>query len=155
MLAYARSADKDFGVGQMSGAERGRRKFGADARYNLTKALSVTGSAWYDDSLTENTHREAAQLRADYRTASTDARLMLTSLSDTLIDGSKAASTVLEAGATQRFLNNRLELDASTSLALGKTESIDLPARHRFSARYAVNSAVKLVNNSKKQMMAL
>jgi uncharacterized repeat protein (TIGR01451 family) len=145
VLAYARSADKDFGVGQMSGAERGRRKFGADARYNLTKALSVTGSAWYDDSLTENTHREAAQLRTDYRTASTDARLMLTSLSDTLIDGSKAASTVLEAGATQRFLNNRLELDASTSLALGKTESIDLPARHRFSARYAINSAVKLV----------
>ena len=145
VLAYARSQDADFGVGQQNGAERGRRKVGVDARVGLTEALSVTASVWYDDSLTDSAHREAAQVRADYRRDKTDLHLGVTHFSDRLADGDHTASTVLEAGGTQRMLDNKLELDATTSIALGGTGSIDLPTRHRIGVRYKVLRDVKLL----------
>ena len=147
VLAYARAVEDDFGLGQQNGAERGRRKFGVDARYNLTDSLSITGSTWHDNSLTEASNRDALQLRSDLHLGKTDARIAVTSFSDRLADGRTASSTVLEGGVTQRSLDNRLELDASSSIALGKTESIDLPARYRLAARYSITSNVKLVAN--------
>ena len=61
-------------------------------------------------------------------------------------DGREATSTLLTAGIAKRFLDNRLELDAQTEIALGGgAESIDFPTRHRFTARYAVTRAVQLV----------
>ena len=147
VLAYARSQDADFGLGQQNGAERGRRKVGVDGRIGLTEALSVTASVWYDDSLTDSAHREAAQVRADYRRDKTDLHVGVTHFSDRLADGDHTASTVLEAGGTQRLLDNKLELDATTSIALGGTGSIDLPTRHRISARYKVLRDVKLIGS--------
>ena len=43
------------------------------------------------------------------------------------------------------MLDNRLELSASTSIALDSAESIDLPARHRIGARYALTENVRIV----------
>lgn len=147
VLAYARSVEEGFGLGQQNGAERGRRKVGVDARYNFTDSLSITGSTWHDNSLTDASNRDALQLRGDLRLGKTDARIAITNFSDRLADGRKAGSTVLEGGVTQRSLDNRLELEASSSIALDKTESIDLPARHRLGARYSITSNVKLVAN--------
>ena len=145
LLAYARSADQDFGLGQTNGAERGRRKLGFDARYAISEALSVTGSAWHDSSLTDDSRRTAVQLRTDYRRGNTDLHVGFSSFGDRLQDGSTANSTVVEGGVRQRLLNNRLELEGSSSVALGSTGSIDLPNRHRLSARYAINSDIRLV----------
>ena len=147
VLAYARSQDADFGVGQQNGAERARLKIGVDARIGMTDAIAVTASVWYDDSLTDSAHREAAQLRADYRRDKTDLHLGITHFSDRLADGDHTASTVLEAGGTQRLLDNKLELDATTSIALGGTGSIDLPTRHRIGVRYKVLRDVKLIGS--------
>lgn len=93
---------------------------------------------------TSPARRDALQLTTAYRTKSTEARIGIASFRDRLDDGRTASSTVLEAGATQRLLGNRLELSAAGSVALGKTESIDLPARYTFGASYAVTSDVKL-----------
>jgi len=147
MLAYVRSADAEFGLGQQSAAERGRRKVGFDARYSINEQLSISGSAWHDDSLVDRSRRDAIQVRSDWRTSTTDARIALTSFNDHLDDGRKASSNVLEAGATKRLFDNKLELDAQTSIALGKSESIDLPARHRLSARYAITSGIKVIGS--------
>jgi hypothetical protein len=46
---------------------------------------------------------------------------------------------------TQRLFDNDLQLSASTSIALGKAENVDLPARHRLDARYAITSDVRVV----------
>ena len=145
VLAYARSQDADFGLGQQNGAERGRRKVGVDTRIGLTEALSVTASVWSDESLSDGSHREAGQVRADYRRDKTDLHVGVTHFSDRLSDGERAASTVIEAGGTQRLLDNKLELDATTSIALGGTGSVDLPTRHRIGARYKILRDVKLV----------
>lgn len=147
VIAYARSADSEFGVGQMSGAERGRRKIGVDARYQVSEALALTTSSWHDDSLTDAASRTAVQLGTLYRSQRTDARLGVAMMRDRLADGTTANSTVLEGGATQRLFNNKLEVTGSTSIALDSAESIDLPERHRLTARLALTSAVKLVGS--------
>lgn len=145
VIAYARQLDAEFGVGQQNVAERGRRKFGADARVTITEQLSLVGSAWHDTSLTDDARRNAVEMRAVWRSQSTDAYLGVAHLADHLADGSERSSTVLEGGATQRLFDQRLELSAASSLALTDTDSIDLPSRHRLSARFAVTPGIRLV----------
>ena len=145
VLAYARSVEAGYGVGQMNGAESGRRKLGADARVRLNQSFSVSASTWYDASLTDDSWREALQIKGEYRSKTLDARLGVSALRDHLADGRDAASTTLDAGVTRHMLNNRLQIDASSSFGLGKTESLDLPSRYTLAARYALNSKVKLL----------
>lgn len=144
LLAYARALDPGYGLSQQNAAERGRRKIGADARLRLTERLSVVGSAWHDASLTADGSRRAARLRIEHRGSQNDVRLGVTYADDTLIDGQSARSTVVEAGATRRLFDNRLELDAATAFALGDAASIDVPARHRLGARYTLRQGVIL-----------
>ena len=145
VIAYARSLDEDFGIGQQNGAELGRHKFGVDTRVKITEQLSVVGSVWQDDSLVDAARRRAAQVQLGYTTQNTDLRLGIAHFADRLNDGTRNDSTVLEGGVTQRLLDNRLELSASTSIALDQADSVDLPARHRFGARYALTDNVRLV----------
>ncbi|TAD76385.1 MAG: DUF11 domain-containing protein [Sphingomonadales bacterium] len=145
IIAYARQIDADYGIGQQNVVDRGRRKLGMDGRVLLNEHLSFVGSMWQDDSLTDAARRRAAQGQVVLTRQRTDLRLGITHFNDRLADGTKAASTVLEAGATQRLLANRLELSAGTAIALGKAESLDLPARHRLGLRYAITQDVRLV----------
>ena len=147
LLGYARQQDVAFGLGQQNGAERGRRKVGLDLRAKLTEKLSATTSAWNDDSLVDATNRRAAQFRLDYRTVRTDFRIGVTRAEDRLSTGGDTVSTLIEGGATQRLFDNRLELDASSSIALGNAGSVDFPQRHRAGVRFALNDAVTLVAN--------
>jgi uncharacterized repeat protein (TIGR01451 family) len=145
LIAYARQIDADYGIGQQNAVERGRRKFGVDGRLLITDALSFTGSVWQDDSLTDAARRRAAQGQFALTRQNTNLRLGITHFTDRLANGGTNTSTVLEAGATQRLLGNKLELSAGTAVALGKAESVDLPARHRFGARYEIVEDVRLV----------
>lgn len=147
VLAYARSVDADYGTGQQNGAELGRRKFGVDARYAVNEQLSVVASGWLDQSLIDASERQAVQLGASWRTGNSDARIAIAHFADQRADGTSGDSTVLEAGLTQRLFGNRLELGASTSLALDQAESADLPERHRLRARFAATDWLKLVGN--------
>ena len=145
LLGYVRASDAQFGVGQTTGAEQGRRKVGIDTRVRITPDLSVETSGWIDDSLTDGTRRVAVQTGLNGHTARGDARLGFAHFDDRLADGMRAKSDVIEASVSRRFMGNKLELSAATSFAIGKSASIDLPERHRFSARYAVSLGVKLV----------
>ena len=147
VLAYARSMDQGYGVGQTNGVESGRRKYGVDTRYNLSEALSLTASGWLDQSLSDATRREALQIHGEYRTGRNSLRLGLATLRDHLIDGSTSNSTVIDGGVTQRLLDGKLELDASTSVGLGKTDSVDLPSRHQLAVRYTLSSRIKLIGS--------
>lgn len=145
LVAYARQIDADYGIGQQNAVERGRRKVGVDGRVLLTEELSLVGSLWQDDSLTDAARRRAAQAQLALTRQATNLRLGIVHFNDRLPDGSTAASTVVEAGASQRLFDNRLELSAGTAIALQKAESADLPARHRLGARYSITQDVRLV----------
>lgn len=145
LLAYARQIDGEYGIGQQNLSERGRRRFGVDGRVLLSQELSFVGSVWQDDSLIDAARRRAAQGQFVLTRQRTDLRLGLVHFDDRLANGGNASSTVLEAGATQRLFDNKLEISAGTAVALGKAESVDLPARHRLGVRYAITQDVRLV----------
>lgn len=147
LLAYARSAHRDFGLGEQRGIEPDWRKLGLDLNYRATQQLSLDARIWEASNLSDSQRRTGLQLGGSWRGETTDARLGLAMMRDSLIDGRMVQSTVIEGGASRRFLGNRLELSASSSIALESTQSVDLPARHRFAARYAITPDLRLVGS--------
>ncbi|HYI39912.1 MAG TPA: hypothetical protein VE053_06300 [Allosphingosinicella sp.] len=145
LLAYVRQRDSGFGLGQTGAAENGTRKVGLDARVRFGDTWSLIGSAWHEEYLGSDARRIAAKALVEYRTPDFAARAGLTFADDRLADGRSARSTLLTFGATKRLFDNKLELDGQTEIPLGNSESIDFPARHRLSARYAVTSGIQLV----------
>ncbi|EDL49985.1 DUF11 domain-containing protein [Erythrobacter sp. SD-21] len=145
LIAYARALDETFGVGQQNGAELGRTKIGADARLRFDENFSILGSIWQDDAVGDDSQRKAVQVQLGYTNQKGDYRLGIAHFDDRLADGTRNGSTVLEAGATRRLLDNRLELGATTSIALDDPESADLPNRHRLNARYAITDNVRVI----------
>ncbi|HEX7693196.1 MAG TPA: hypothetical protein VF409_01830 [Sphingomonas sp.] len=144
LLAYARSAATDYGVGQQNAVDLGRRRIGLDLRYRLTERLSLSTSAWLDSDLAGGADRTAARTRLDFTGAKSDFHLGMTYAHDRTGTDSSLTSTLLDAGATRRLLGGRLELDASASVALGKAESVDFPAQYRLGARFQVSPDVTL-----------
>ncbi len=146
VLAYAREQQSGFGVGQTNAAENGARKIGVDGRVRVTEDLSLVGNVWQEDALGNDARRQAGRFLAEYRGEKIDLRAGLTHANDRLADGNTASSTIAQFGATKRVLNNKLELDAQTEIPVGgKDESIDFPARHKFTARYAIKNDISLV----------
>ncbi len=147
LLAYVRHTDADYGVGQQNVADRGRRRVGVDGRARLTEEFSVVASAWHDESLIDTAKRDAVEVRAVWQTAKTDAFVGVAHVADTLADGRKTNSTILQAGGTQRLLDNTLEVTGATSVPLGGTGSIALPTRHTLGVRYTVSRDVKVIGS--------
>ncbi len=147
MLAYARQQDGGFGIGQTNAGEEGTRKFGIDGRIRVTEQLSLIGNAWREEYLKSVARRTAGRIGVEYRGKALDLRAGLQFAQDKLADGREAGSSILQLGATKRLFDNRLELDAQTEFALGQSESIDFPARHRFGARYSISKDVTLVGS--------
>lgn len=149
ILAYVRERESGFGTGQLSGAENGTRKAGADGRLRMGTVLSVTGSAWQEDYLDSTARRRAARLLTEYDNGTTAARAGLTHADDRLANGGRNQSNIVQLGATQRLFDKRLELDAQTEFARGSQDdaSVDFPARRRLGARLAVTRSVNLVGS--------
>lgn len=146
LLAYAREQDNGYGLGQTNSSEAGTRKIGVDGRIRISPTLSVTGSAWNEDYLGRPARRSAGRALAEFRSGATDLRAGLTVSSDRLDNGNTANSTIAQFGATRRFIGNKLELDAQTELPLaGDNASLDFPARHKLSGRFAISDDVTLV----------
>ena len=55
---YFVEQELEFGLGQQMSSEAGMRKFGADARRQLTSTLSVVGSAFRQDNLSDDAQRD-------------------------------------------------------------------------------------------------
>ncbi|MBC2777561.1 DUF11 domain-containing protein [Parasphingopyxis marina] len=145
ILAYAREQQDGFGTGQISGSQNGTRKFGFDGRAQLTDRITLAASGWHEDFLTRDARRIAGRAMLEYNGEQTDGRIGLIYANDSLSDGSTAESTLIQLGATQRFIDNRLTLDAQTEFALDDADSVDFPARHQITARFAATDWLTLV----------
>ncbi|MEP6339824.1 MAG: hypothetical protein ABJ070_08315, partial [Parasphingorhabdus sp.] len=146
VLAYVRRQSNGVGHGQLNSAESGTRKFGIDTRVRITDDLSVATTGYQENFLTSGARRRAGTAEVEYRSNKTAFRAGLTHAEDRLADGSVNRSTLARLGATQKLMDGKLELDAQTEFALGgQDESVDFPARHSFTARYAITDNIKLV----------
>jgi hypothetical protein len=146
VLAYVREQQAGFGVGQTNRSEVGTRKFGVDGRVRLTEKLSASLIAYQEEFFGNDARRRAAIGEFEYRDGDTTLRAGFTHANDKLSDGTTNQSTLAKLGASQRLFDGKLELSAQTELAINdQNESVDFPARHSVSARYAVHSDVALV----------
>lgn len=145
LLAYARQIDESFGVNQQNLSERGRRKIGADARWQVSESMTLAAGAWQEDALDDDARRQAAEARVAWRRGNTDAHIGLAHISDDFGDGTAASSTNLQGGITQRLFDNQLELTGTSSVPLTATNNIDLPARHTLGARYNVTQGIRAI----------
>ncbi len=144
VLAYARSQDSGFGIGQTNRSEDGSRKFGIDGRMRLTDRSSLSASGWHETFFNRDARRIAGRGLVEYRGGLVDLRVGLILARDRLPDGRTNESTLVQLGASRRF--GRLELDGSSGFALGgDDDSVDFPARHKVAARFAVSDAIGLV----------
>ena len=64
---------------------------------------------------------------------------------DTLADGTAVHSNLLDASASKKLFNNKLEVEAASSIGIDSSASIDTPQRQSLALRYAVSSRVKLL----------
>lgn len=145
VLAYIRQQDANFGVNQLSRGLGGTRKYGVDVRYAITDRISILVSGVKEDYLKTDARRIAAKAELEYRTDRTTFRAGLIHANDRTSDGRTLKSTLVSIGGTQRFFNNKLELDAQGEFALGgQDESVDYPSRYRFGARYKINKDISI-----------
>ncbi|MFK7841700.1 MAG: hypothetical protein AB8B54_05500 [Sphingorhabdus sp.] len=146
VLAYVRRQASGYGLGQLNASESGSRKFGIDARVRVRENLSLAVTGYQENFLTSGARRRAGTAELEYRADNTSFRAGMTYANDRLSDGTVNESTLLRLGATQRFFDGKLELDAQTEFAVGgQDESVDFPARHSFSARYSITNDIKVV----------
>ena len=146
ILAYVRRQASGYGLGQLNAAESGTRKFGIDGRVGISDNLSLAITSYQENFLVSDARRRAATAELEYRTDNTSFRAGLIYANDRLSDGTANESSLVRLGATQRLFGGKLELDAQTEFALGgQDESIDFPARHSFSARYAITEDIKII----------
>ncbi len=146
VLAYVREQQAGFGVGQTNRSEVGTRKFGVDGRVRLTEKLSASLIAYQEEFFGNDARRRAAIGELEYRDGDTTLRAGFTHANDKLSDGTTNQSSLAKLGASQRLFGGKLELSAQTEFALAdQDESVDFPARHSVSARYAIRSDVALV----------
>lgn len=156
VLAYIRSLDANFGVGQVSIGELGRRKIGVDTRYRVTQKWLLSATAWHDTSLVDGSKRSAVQLGTTWNNRGTEMRLGVARYSETLADGAAAgptgatggSTTLLEASATKRLFDNKLELSAAGSIAIGSKDATSYQApRYRLGLRYAITPDIRLISD--------
>ena len=148
VLAYYRRQSAQFGLGQNNRSEIGTEKIGVDARYRLTDKLSVSAIGYQEDYLQTGARRRAGTAEIEYRNDKTSLRAGIIHADDRLADGSTNRSTLAKLGGSQKFFDGKLELDAQSEFALGgQDESLDFPARHKVSARYAVRSDIQLIGS--------
>lgn len=146
LLAYARHQDDGFGVGQLTASANGSRRIGFDGRLRIADSFSLIGSAWHEERLNSGSTRRAAQFVGEWRTEAGSLRAGLIHADDSLGNGDRNRSTLLQLGGSRRLLGGRLEVDGQTEIAIdGADDSVDFPRRHRLGARYTLNDSAMLV----------
>lgn len=156
VLAYIRSLDPNFGVGQVSIGELGRRKIGVDTRYRLSQQWLVSATAWHDTSLVDGAKRSAIQLGTTWNNRGTEFRLGVARYNETLAQGAAAgpsgatggSTTLIEGSTTKRLFDNKLELNAAGSIAIGSRDATSYQApRYRLGLRYAITPEIRVISD--------
>ncbi|WP_232280946.1 isopeptide-forming domain-containing fimbrial protein [Novosphingobium nitrogenifigens] len=144
VLAYARSADQNFGVGQTSEAEVGHRRIGVDLRRKVSQKFAIATSLWTDTGLQTVEDRKQGSIKLQYRDRQTQANLGVTTLRER-DDTTSGTTTLIDGSLTHKLLDNRLEVTAASSIPLGNAQAASLPVTETVGLRYAINSHTRVV----------
>ena len=144
--AFIREVDDGYGLGYQSTADKGIRRVGIDGRARAGEHFQFEGEAGWQQNLTTDAIRNLARAAVRYENDGFTARLGVPHADDEHDDGEKIGSDVIEAGITQRVFDNKLNLRAAASTALGdEAENADFPTRYLLGADYRVVDGIDIV----------
>lgn len=142
---YFREQEEDFGLGQQNGSENATRKIGADADWRMSPNWSLAGEAFRNDNLATDAQRDVAESRLAYSANAYSLSAGFRLAEDRFADGEPMRSTQLLAGASRRFLDNRLALRLDHEQSLGDdNRNSDYPTRTIVGADFSVSDPVTL-----------
>jgi uncharacterized repeat protein (TIGR01451 family) len=139
---YFREQGEDFGLGQQRGSEAGTRKLGASGRYLLTQSLDISTELMRQYNLADDTRRDVAELKTNYRDKKYEVFGGLRHAQDTMANGDTFTSEQLLAGGSVRLLEDKLTLKVQRDQSVGGNKNIDFPTRTMFGADYAVSQTL-------------
>jgi hypothetical protein len=142
---YIREQGEDFGLGQQNNSEVGTRKIGGRATYHFTRELSGEAQVYRQFNHATDAERDLAEAEMQYSADRYSLRMGLRYAEDRLDDGTVNRSSQMTAGATRKFLDNRLHLKVDHEQSLGRrNENPDFPTRTMFGADYKLSDTVTL-----------
>ncbi|MGI4731800.1 MAG: hypothetical protein ACRYFW_08645 [Janthinobacterium lividum] len=146
LLGYARRQDAGFGVGQQNVVEAGTRKMGLDGSLRLGGALTLTGTAWYQDQLDGPGSRTAGEVRLNWRRATGTLFVGGQFAADRGLDGGDRTSELLTLGGSRSLADGKIVLAGQTQVAPGGDKaSVDFPIRHQITASWRVSPGIRLI----------
>src|SRR5690606_18370987 len=104
---------------------------------------SLQARGWHQEDLSSGVTRDALHVEAAYRGADWGVEGGLQWVRDRAPDGRTAESQLLTLGARKSF--GRLDLTARADVALGKSDSVDFPARIELGASYALTETFRVL----------
>jgi len=141
---YFREQGVDFGLGQQRGSEAGTRKLGATGRYSLTQSFDISTDLMRQYNLTDDTKRDVAEFKTNYRDKKYEAYGGLRHAQDTMANGDTFTSEQLLAGGSVRLLEDKLTLKVQRDQSVGGNKNIDFPTRTMLGADYIVSQKLSL-----------
>ncbi len=144
--AYVREVDDEFGLGYQSAADRGVRRLGIEGRGDLTERLSILGEAGWQQHLETEDIRSLARATVRYEHEGLNLSLGLLHAEDDFEDGERRTSDSVEAGVSQRFLDDRLLLRIESITAMsGGADNVDFGDSLLIGADYRLFGSTELV----------
>jgi uncharacterized repeat protein (TIGR01451 family) len=141
---YLREQGQGFGLGQQAGSETATRKAGAEAAWRFAPSHTLAGEIYHNDNLDTDARRDVGEARLQYNQPSFSLSAGLRQAEDRFADGTLDRTTQVLAGASRRFLDNRLQLRANHEQSLGSTGSADFPTRSTLGADYQLTDHASL-----------
>ena len=146
VLGYVRRQDAGFGVGQQNFVEAGTRKFGLDAHWRFTSALSLNAVIWNQAQLVGDGSRTAGEARIDWRHGTDTLFAGVQFAEDRGLDGKDRDSRLLTLGGSRALFDGKLVVAGQTQFAPGGDKaSVDFPVRHQITASYRVTPGIRLI----------
>lgn len=146
LTAYVRQQDQQYGVNQQNVVEAGTRKIGADGRVKLTEKISISATAWHQESLTGPGQRDALDARAEWRGDGTSFHAGVKIADDRGSSNVPTRSRLIALGGSKELFDGKLLVAAENQFAIGNQKgSVDFPLRRTVDAGYRLTETVRLI----------
>jgi uncharacterized repeat protein (TIGR01451 family) len=142
---YGREQQDGFGVGQQLALDGGTRSAGVDARYHITKELSLDGEAQHQRVLASDATRLLASTEVRLQKDGYSLGAGLRHVEDEEAGGAQKTSDLATLTGSVDLLDGRVTLRGSHDAALGgKDASVDYPARSILGVDYKLSAETTL-----------
>ena len=144
--AFIREVDDGFGLGNQAAADQGVRRLGVEGEGRVSERFSLRGEAAWQQQLQTEDIRNLVRGAVLYDHGNFNASLGVMHAEDKFEDGDSRVSDLAEIGLSQRILDGRVLLRATSTTAIsGTADSADFPDTMVIGTDIKLGSKVELL----------